>query len=661
MVGGLVDRSMQASPTFRDVATSPRDATTLVALADAIGGQGRYRLFLEIERSSPRSAITLDDRVRAHAHFQESYLYALSGAREFQRERLDVQLVAGASETASGSFRGRDWRLHLLEPGSIGSELLVWREGRTLIIADGRLVTGRSTLGELNAEADTTIGSPRLRRATLVDAALLTGLFLAGGALIPAAGSVSVLRGGLALVVGFGLQAAVGILRLPGLWSMLAAMATAAALSLLAKRAGHDVGWSRRDLPLIGIGAASILAVSVVARWIGFIWVSVDSVEYLAQSRMLADGFFTARNVDVKRGLGQQSIHAPGFALGVEGLQSLGLATLVVAVLLVAALPLALQVSRPAIACSVSTLLAGGLLASPAFPIMASYVNSHVLVAVLLLGIALLLGVQSAPADGAQDQSSAGMYGVGVLVAGLVLLRPEGTLLAAVMLIGASGVKPDFAGKVLRVLGGMTIVWNLVLIQAYAARGDGAPTLVIAMLMLGVGFLVLPFALERIPQVLATRLPLITSSALWGLSLLLVALGGEGVNFFRAATANLGQGLGNWGALGLAMVILGVAVAGWPLPERAGAGAHAARWMLVSFVPMTMVARLGDGLQRSGAGLDVLLSGGGSIGWGDSVNRMWTHVMLLVLLVAVTRVSAGRSATEASATSRKPRMVADAP
>jgi hypothetical protein len=54
-----------------------------------------------------------------------------------------------------------------------------------------------------------------------------------------------------------------------------------------------------------------------------------------------------------------------------------------------------------------------------------------------------------------------------------------------------------------------------------------------------------------------------------------------------------------------------------------------------------MLAKLGDGFQSDTAELSSLLSGGGRIGWGDSVNRMWMHASLVVLLL-VQRIDPNR-------------------
>jgi hypothetical protein len=56
-----------------------------------------------------------------------------------------------------------------------------------------------------------------------------------------------------------------------------------------------------------------------------------------------------------------------------------------------------------------------------------------------------------------------------------------------------------------------------------------------------------------------------------------------------------------------------------------------------------MLVKLGDGLQGQDADWATLISGGGRIGWGDSVNRMWTHAVLVVLLLLLVRVGEARN------------------
>jgi hypothetical protein len=84
------------------------------------------------------------------------------------------------------------------------------------------------------------------------------------------------------------------------------------------------------------------------------------------------------------------------------------------------------------------------------------------------------------------------------------------------------------------------------------------------------------------------------------------------------------------------MVGVVVAVLGGPHDHRTAPG----RWLLIGFVPVTMFAKLGDRAQTSGASWTDLLSGGGRTGWDDSVNRMWMHAVLVVLLLLVQRTAA---------------------
>lgn len=643
VVGGLADRLTQVSPTVRDRATSQGEPTTLVALAGRLGGQNYFRPYLEIGRFSPHATIILDDRVPTgvlgedlSALVHEPYLYALTGAVELNRERFDVWLPLDAQATASGSYMGQDWNLYLLEPGSAGPELLVWEVNRGLVIADARLVAGRDSLSHPFIEDDSADENPRLWKGVLIDVGLLAALFVLGGMLIPADGFSSVVRGCLAVTVGLGLQVGAGLLRLPGVWSVLLTTAACVGLSRIARRLGHHVGWSRRDAVLIGSGVVSISILSFVARWSGFVWATEDSINYLAQSRMLADGFFSTRNFELKRGIGQQSIHAPGFSLGAEGLQSLGMTVLVLAVILIAALPLALRFRRPSVAWVISAMLAAGLLAAPAFTIMASYVNSHALVALMMLAVSLLLGLQRSRSDCGLKREYESVWATSVLVSALVLLRPEGTLLASLILLGTLRAARPALPAIWHWLGLTTITWNGVLVRSYLERGEPPARIVIVMLAVGVGLVLTPTVLRLLTPGQLRAVPLLAGSAIWAITVL-VLRNFEQLRFLNAAVINMGEAKGRWGSFGLMLLLLGVVAVALPERPTDGPGLLGARWALVVFPPLSLFSKLGDGLQKGEISLGVLLSGGGRPGWGDSVNRMWTHAILLVLMLVIVR------------------------
>jgi hypothetical protein len=114
---------------------------------------------------------------------------------------------------------------------------------------------------------------------------------------------------------------------------------------------------------------------------------------------------------------------------------------------------------------------------------------------------------------------------------------------------------------------------------------------------------------------------------------------------------NVGRGAGGWGVLGPALLIVAVIV----LVLTAGSGAvdvQAARWLIIGFVPVAVLSKRGDGLQASGAELESLLSGGGRVGWGDSVNRMWMHAVLVVGYLLVVAAASGDRSSPRDGTAR---------
>jgi hypothetical protein len=101
------------------------------------------------------------------------------------------------------------------------------------------------------------------------------------------------------------------------------------------------------------------------------------------------------------------------------------------------------------------------------------------------------------------------------------------------------------------------------------------------------------------------------------------------VRFLEIAQQNLGKGLGGWGTMGPLLII--AAVVGVALTTRRDEpGIMTARWLIISFTPTVLLAILGAGLERPETELDTFFSGGARVGWGDSVNRMWAHIVLVI-------------------------------
>ncbi len=638
-LGGLADRMTDTAPTVRKSPVATTTNTDLVALAHDIGGDSHYALYFAVREHSHGARLVLDDQLRTGVLGEspgvlvhEPYLHALAGASEIRRQRLETPVEFNAHPTATGSFLGQRWQLVVGPDVSTDTVLVVWEASGVHWIVNERLLdVEHPSLGgalpgrALSGESMRPVVSP-----AAADAVLLAILLLAGGLLLPSSGFPTLIRLVLALIVGVALQATVGMLLLPGVLSVGVTLAVAVTLGGLLNRAERPIGWKRSDVPCLVAAGAVLTLVAVTARAARLVWVSPDSVNYLAQARMLADGALSPALLEVKRGIGQQALHAPGFALGAEGFHSLGPAILVAAVLLVASLPSLFHGGQRRAMWTLSLLLAGALVTAPAIPIMATYVNSHLLVAILLLVLAVLLGL------GVQGGWPLAATPV---VTALVVLRPEGAILAGIMLLGSDVASGRTSHRIWYALGASTLVWNLLLTYGAVQRGIAPSAPIIAMGALGAMTLLVPSVLSLLAEPWRRRIPSVLAGALWLVALGVIAIGGDRVGYVRAVVANLGQGLGRWGSFGIAMILVAMIVLAAKRAEDSGPGPLAARLVLVSFVPLTILTKLADGLELPGSGAATLLSGGGRVGWGDSVNRMWLHAMLLVLLLLFVHIA----------------------
>lgn len=569
------------------------------------------------------------------------YLYAISGIEDVRSGPVPLTGWPGTPPTATGSpihgepWWSGTWSLHLDDDLGPPEVLLVRRVPGGIEVADARLVVGGSDVARPAPDASRpTLGvTPSLSRAALVDTLVLGVLLLAGGLLLPHGAVTGAARVALALVVGVALQATVGMLLVPGIWSLVITVATAAVAARAAAGRGPS-GWSRADVGPLLTGLAALAAMTTWVRGIGLLRTSPDTFDYLAGARMLADGRFGPAVLELKRGVGQQSLHATGFALGAEGIQSLGPAVLLAGVVLIALLPSA---SRSRAASAASGLAALVLLASPAVPRMGAFLNSHVLVAVTLLALIALLGVGPVQR---RSEGPATVTALVALVAALVVLRPEGTLLVGLVLLGMLRRRDPVDSAAWWALGGATVAWNLLLVVGGLMRPSGPPPLALGMAAVGVAVLLAPWILVRLSPRLLRTVPVIVGSVLWAGALAALILGTTGVTdvrFLRALLTNLGEGVGEWGLLAPSLMILGLwAVLKGEAPED-GAGVLGARWLLIGSIPVLLFAKLGDGLERGGLDLTALLSGGGRVGWGDSVNRSWMHLVLVTLALVVVR------------------------
>ena len=634
----------QERSAVAETAGAGRDHTVLTlvgALDDS--EDGRYSVYLAMRRAAPGAEVVVDPATPSIA---DHYVKAIGAAGTVRRGSLDADSLAATrvllrtrEDDEAGTYRDGPWELRLA-PGPV-ARLHVLHDGTATQLIDARLLPGAGdgAPAPLSAGDATSARSaddpPSLVRAVTVETAIMLLLLLAGGLLLPRDLARPAVRMPLALIVGIALLGTSGLARLPGLWGLVAAVTVGAVVGVAARLRGVPIGWARGDGRWLVAGIVGLAGIVTWARWFTFVFITADSHNYLAGGAALADGLTGFSSVTVKRGVAQQALHAPAFALGAEGLQSVGAVVLAATVVLLAGL-LHRSAGR---AGPISAVLIGlTAVASPQLRVFAAYVNAHMLVAAFLLALAVLLAADRT------GQERAVLPAIVALSGAVVLSRAEGPLLVGLMLLGTLAVPSDrlrFSGA-WRALGVLVLTW-------FALLQSGQPGLSPAFALLaatGTLALLAPDVLGRLRPAWQQRVPLIAGVILWGITAALLVAGALGLTrnvFIEVAVENLGRGDGRWGTVGIGLLLLAVVVIA--LGGDDDPGLAPGRWLLIGFVPVTMLAKLGDHGQVAGASWTDLFSGGGRLGWDDSVNRMWMHAVLVVLLLAVLHLRTGRDST----------------
>lgn len=560
--------------------------------------------------------------------------------------RSAPSLVADRPSTppsASGdTFWGNgEWHLWLVDTEA---RVLVAAAGPAgeLLVLDARLLPDRVAEELLTAaSAAAPDGGPMrgLLLGTVADAVLLLLLLLSGAAVIPRVVTDPV-RVPLGLLVGVGALAATGPLLLGGPLGPIVASLSLLGVAALQQHRGLETGWRREDLRTVVTATAGVVAVAGFGRLSGFVRVATDEVLYLAGASAMAGDLLVPAVVDPKRGVGIQALHSASFAVGAEGFHSLGAATLVATALLIGAGLTVLGV-RPVPA----ALAAMMLLLSPSYRAFAALLNSHALVGALLLSVVVLIAVvQHRGRD--VDVATAGSA-VGVLLAGIVLLRPEGILLALLPLLAAAPLARRWRGwaGAWAAVGAALAAFHVQLIRGGLDRADDVPSLSLVALAVALVVITAPLALRLLPTVLVGHLGGAAVVVLWIVAALATVASAGSTTFWTAATENILRGRGSWGVLGPTVVLLILVVLARHLGRSVPASLRVGASTVLAFVPAAFVAKLLDG--RSARVLDTPLrlvetiAGGsyGRIGWGDSSNRMWTHLIPTAIIVGVALIA----------------------
>jgi hypothetical protein len=214
-----------------------------------------------------------------------------------------------------------------------------------------------------------------------------------------------------------------------------------------------------------------------------------------------------------------------------------------------------------------------------------------------------------------------------IMIPALVIIRPEGSLAAALVLLPTLLTR-DIAARhrmaLLATLGVSTVGWQAYQSWTYLDRGLSVPFSVLGMLVLGVAMI------AGAPILRWTFLTGRARELLWaveaGLWLALIALSVRNpkvlVDSLRGTYANLIEGAGGWG---LSLVVLGPLVVAALILFRTPHQAYL-RFAVTTFVPMAFVlAFLREGAYRAG--------------FGDSLTRMFMHVLPLAVLCLIVAVA----------------------
>ena len=609
-------------------------AGNIHAASASLPGSTSHSLHTAIRVEAPGATVVVD----AESDHRFGGVYAR------QLGLIERVVVADLSATSLGTvlptreLDGPGWSMVLADGRA--STLLAFEDASGVRLVDARIVTdplravptdGTPTAAVLDPDPE-----PSLLRAVLVDTGLLILWTLGGGLLLPRSAELGRLRVPLAMLTGVSIQASVGLLLLPWAPALVTFGLCGLAARLWFRRRGLDVGWTRTDRPDLTIASVVILLTTFHVRSEGLLVAVGDSFVYWAGARAMSRGELTLQLLDAKRGLALQSLHAPGIGLGAGSVMSLGPVLLLACVAILVLLPWQHRSGFSATGRVAAALLGALALSSSWLLFNSIYLNSHLLVAALVLGICVVGLVGESSTGGARWM----MAPAAPMITALVLARSEAVLIIGVLLLGtlASEVmrrawSPAWGG-----LGVSLLVWNTLLWLGERSAGSPTSSVVVGGALLGVVALLVPVVTSRVPALLVSQLPMPVAGGLWA-SVFVLAFtpAGGSVSFFEAARVNLGQGDGAWFLLAPTLVLLGTFGI---VRTRAQASASQARWFAIAFVPTVMIAKLLDGSQRVEGGdvpslLEVALRGGGRVGWGDSGNRMWTHAVFVVLLLTL--------------------------
>lgn len=610
----------------------------------------RYSLPLMLRAVAPEADMILEGSIPlGEGGILPEHLVAIGTASTVARVGASPIVVPPALAAADVLLSGRDHRVGwtiVRSPGHDGAVDMpdVVVSPSPLSPSDLQIVIldrGRDVA--LGAAAEPVTSGSVVVRGVVRDVAVILGLVALGALLLrrpgrtvltdPVAIPIALLSGAAVVTVATGLLVLIGLSTVALPVVTLSVLIAVTVAWWIPRRPAMAAQRSARSIvgTIVPWGVLALLvgSVSAVARNEGILSLTPDSMTLLSQAELLAtDRFpvaFLTPEVLAKRMLSIPALHALG-GPGAGPLVVLGPMLLVTIGLLTATLAHSIARRRltrgPSLA--IATIAAASVVSVERLLASALYINSHALIAAAVLAVLTVT-------LGRNPQVAA----IGPLVALVALSRPEGALLAALVLLGIA-LSPAVGATVTRSsapwwwLGGATILRQSIQLRAELGSDELEHTTV-AMFVIGLGFMLLPVILRRIRRSMLLVLVFGGVGALWMMAVLTVVLDvGPARSALRATVTNI-MGAGGWGST---FVLLGLAAM---LAVR--------RAREDEFLPLVIPWL---GFVPLGLLLAVLRGGAYRLGTGDSLNRMWVHLIpLLVLLVTLAAV--GRRVTDTGA------------
>jgi hypothetical protein len=615
------------------------------------GSQERHALYAYLRSEAPGARVVIDAADPA-PNVAALSLRTLGAVGAVERQPIgEGTLGAGGwipntPPDVNGRLRAQAWELHR-EPGTIDTVLVGRIDDRTIVV-DRRSVPALAV--PVWDEGTTAPQAPALVRAVTGETLLLLGLVLLGGLVLPRPLGPRAARPALALLAGAAVQAVTGYLFLAGIAAMGAGVVLAFAVNRWLRTRGSPSGWARDDLPALLATTVIIALTALVVRLEGLVVVTSDAIAHVVRAIALGDGLMGLADLNEKRPLALAAINAPAHALGVEGLHSFGWIMLVASGVLLAALPLALRQvdgrSQRIGAIAAGAAALAFVVQVPLLRTMAAFLNTHLLVAALLL-LLVVLWVHDGGEVPRRDLVPIGT----ITLLALIPTRAESVLVVGLVLLATLAVgrdRPTWPWAWVAVGGGLA-AWNGLHVVSGLMSGTQPSFPVTALTVVGIGTLLALPVLSRLSASVRRTLARATMAAFWLLVVgLLSSVIGSGAGALEGLRVNLGEGEGAWGVFApvlLVLVVLALVAGSLRMDRRL----VLVRWLVLGAVPSVLLAKAADGTEGAGAdefgaALDTALTLGARIGsWGDSANRMWVHFVLVALAyVAMTAVVALR-------------------